>query len=146
MTDIPGNKDIRNPTWHQYFYKIWFGIEYVISLNIKYYLQKICFLIHYKVRILRKNSWHSMVTQSCFIFHHQDITWPVKMSEGLLKLLTFSSLLYLSKRAEGTVSRVSPPIRNIAGRPKLMENKGADKLCSLWSVWPGVTWHGSDTL
>ena len=43
---------------------------------------------------------------------------------------------HLSRRGQGTVSRLGPPIRKMAGSPRLMETRGAIRLISLWSVWP----------
>ena len=48
---------------------------------------------------------------------------------------------HLSSRGVGTVSRLGPPMRKMAGRPRLMETRGAPRLISLWSVWPERVGH-----
>ena len=77
---------------------------------------------------------HRVVTEPGLALHHQHVTWP-RRARACVILIILSD--HLSRSGVGTVWRLGPPIRNIAGRPRLMETRGAARLSSLWSVWPG---------
>ena len=76
---------------------------------------------------------HCVVTQPRLALHHQHIARP---GHSMVTCHISHQPGHLSRRGQGTVSRLGPPIRNMAGRPRLMETRGASRLTSLWSVWP----------